>query len=124
MIQLTTTMQINAITSGATGLGLIAAATPIAGLFGVTQTMPFIATGIFLVLFSIYVYAVSKGKPVNPAGVRMVIIMDVLWVLTSIIAIIALFPLISGIGSIAIGAVAAWVGGMAYLQSAGLKMIA
>ncbi len=124
MIQLTTTMQINAITSGATGLGLIAAAAPIAGLFGVTQTMPFIATGIFLVLFSIYVFAVSKGKPVNPAGVRFVIIMDVLWVLASVIAIIALFPLISGIGSIAIGAVAVWVAGMAYLQSAGLKVIA
>lgn len=124
MIQLTTTMQINAITSGATGLGLVAAASPIAALFGVTETIPFIVTGIFLVVFAIYVFAVSKGKPINPGGVRFVIIMDVLWVIASVIAIFALFPLISGIGSLAIGAVAAWVGGMAYLQSAGLKVIA
>jgi len=124
MIQLTTTMQINAISSGATGLGLMAAASPIAGLFGVTQTVPFIATGIFLVIFAIYVFTVSKGKPINPGAVRFVIIMDVLWVLTSVIAIIALFPLISGIGSLVIGAVAVWVAGMAYLQSAGLKVIA
>jgi hypothetical protein len=124
MIQLTTTMQINAITSGATGLGLIAAASPIAGLFGVTQTVPFIAAGIFLVLFAVYVFAVSKGKPINTGGVRFVIIMDILWVVASMIALIALFPLISGIGSFAIGAVAAWVAGMVYLQSAGLKVIA
>lgn len=121
MIQLSTTMQINAITSGATGIGLIAAATPIADLFGVTATSPFIATGIFLVLFSIYVFAVSKGKPINTAGVRLVIIMDILWVIASVIAVIALFSVISGIGSLAIGAVAGWVAGMAYLQNAGVK---
>lgn len=124
MIQLSTTMQINAITSGATGFGLIAGAAPIAGLFGVTATLPFIITGIFLVLFSIYVFAVSKGKPINAAGVRLVIIMDVLWVIASVIAILTLFSVISGIGSLAIGAVAGWVGGMAYLQSAGLKAVA
>ncbi|MRG48924.1 hypothetical protein GFS24_27685 [Chitinophaga sp. SYP-B3965] len=124
MIQLSTTMQINAITSGTTGIGLITVAGPIAGLFGVTETWPFIAAGIFLVLFSIYVFAVSKGKPVNPGGVRLVILMDVLWVVASIIAILALFSVISGIGSLAIGAVAVWVAGMALLQYAGLKVIA
>jgi hypothetical protein len=117
-------MQINAVTSGATGLGLIAAATPIAGLFGVTPTMPFIASGIFLVLFAIYVFAVSKGKPINTGGVRLVIWMDVLWVIASVMAIIVLFPQISGIGSFAIGAVAVWVAGMAFLQSEGLKVLA
>lgn len=124
MIQLTTTMQINALTSGATGVGLIAAANPIAALFGVTETVPFIATGAFLVVFAIYVFAVSKGKPINPGAVRFVIIMDILWVVASVIAIFALFSLISGVGSFAIGAVAAWVAGMAYLQSAGLKVMA
>lgn len=124
MIQLSTTMQINAISSGATGIGLIVAAKPIAGLFGVTETWPFVAIGLFLVVFSIFVFAVSKGRPVNTANVRLVIILDVLWVIASVMAIIILYPMISGIGSLAIGAVAGWVAGMAYLQRAGLKVLA
>ncbi|RPD40584.1 hypothetical protein [Chitinophaga barathri] len=123
MIPLTTTMQINAISSGATGAGLIALAKPIAGIFGVTQTVPFIFVGAFLVLFATLVFAVSKGKPVNPGAVKFVILLDTLWVAGSALAIVMLFPVISGLGSLLIAGVALWVAAMAWLQKKGLAMI-
>lgn len=116
-------MQINAISSGATGVGLIAFARPVAGIFGVTPAAPFILTGIFLVLFATLVFIVSKGKPVNPGAVKLVILLDALWVAASALAIVLLFPLISGPGSLLIGAVALWVAAMAYLQKKGLQAI-
>ncbi len=88
MIPLSTTMQINAISSGATGVGLIIFAKPIASLFGVMQTAQFIGTGIFLVLFAVLVFTVSKKQPVNTRYVRLIVLLDVLWVVASLIAII------------------------------------
>ena len=52
MIPLKTALTINAASSGATGLGLIILASPVAGLFGVSETTPFIGVGIFLILFA------------------------------------------------------------------------
>lgn len=124
MIPLTTTMQINAISSGATGVLLIALAKPVAGIFGVTQTAPFIFTGAFLVLFAALVFMISKGKPVNPGAVKFVILLDTLWVAASAVALIFLFPVISGPGSLLTAGVALWVAAMAYLQKKGLQAIA
>ncbi len=70
MIPLTTTMQINAISSGATGVLLIALAKPVAGIFRVTQTAPFAFTGAFLVLFAALVFMISKENRVNPGAVK------------------------------------------------------
>ena len=122
MIPLTTTMQINAISSGVTGAGLIMYAKPITSLFGVTQTAPFISIGIFLVLFAALVFAVSKKHPINTNAVRFIILLDVLWVVASLLIIIFLIPAITGIGNIVIAAIAAWVASMAYLQNKGLKL--
>ena len=52
MIPLKTTLIINAASSGATGLGLIILASPVAELFGVSENTPFIGVGIFLILFA------------------------------------------------------------------------
>ncbi len=124
MIPLTTTMQINAITSGATGVLLVALAKPVAGIFGVIQTAPFIFTGAFLVLFALLVFMISRGKPVNPGAVKFVILLDTLWVAASALALVLLFPVISGLGSLLIAGVALWVGAMAYLQRKGLQAVA
>lgn len=123
MIPLTTTMQINAITSGATGLLLATLSKPIAGIFGVTQTAPFVFIGVFLVVFATLVFIVSKGKPVNPGAVKFVVLADTAWVVSSAVALIFLFPLISGLGSLLIAGVALWVAAMAYLQKKGLQAV-
>ena len=116
-------MLINSISSGATGLGLAAFPKIVAGLFETTTVMPFIEVGIFLIAFAALVFSVSRGNPVNARAVRLVIVLDTLWVIGS--AAIVLFQpfAISIIGYGAIGAVAVWVAAMAYLQSAGLRQM-
>ena len=47
---------VNALSSGATGLGLIAFAAPIAILFGISEPTPVMEVGIFLVVFAILVF--------------------------------------------------------------------
>lgn len=116
-------MLINAISSGATGLGLAVFPKAIAGLFETTATMPFIEVGIFLIVFAALVFSVSRGNPVNARAVRLIIVLDTLWVIGSAaIVLFQPFP-ISVIGYAAIGAVAVWVAAMAYFQSAGLKQM-
>lgn len=116
-------MLINAISSGATGFGLAAFPEIVAGLFETTAIMPFIEVGIFLIAFAALVFSVSRANPVNARAVRLVIVLDTLWVIGS--AAIVLFQpfAISVIGYVAIGAVAVWVAAMAYLQSAGLRQM-
>jgi hypothetical protein len=116
-------MLINAISSGATGLGLAVFPKMVAGLFETTATMPFIEVGIFLIAFAALVFSVSRGNPVNVRAVRLVIVLDTLWVIGSAaIVSFQVFP-ISVMGYVLIGAVAVWVAAMAYLQSAGLRQI-
>jgi len=123
MKMLKNVMLINAISSGATGLGLAVFPEIVAGLFETTATMPFIEVGIFLIAFAALVFSVSRGNPVNVRAVRLVIVLDTLWVVGSAaIVLFQLFP-ISILGYVFIGAVAIWVAAMAYLQSAGLRQI-
>lgn len=124
MKMLKNVMLINAISSGATGLGLAVFPKAVAGLFETTATMPFIEVGVFLVAFAALVFSVGRGNPVNARAVRLVIVLDTLWVIGSA-AIVLLQPFpISVIGYVMIGAVAVWVAAMAYLQSAGLRQMA
>lgn len=117
-------MLINAISSGATGLGLAIFPKAVAGLFDTTAAMPFVEVGIFLVVFAALVFSVSRGNPLNARAVRLVIVLDTLWVVGSAaIVLFQPFP-ISVIGYVFIGAVALWVAAMAYLQSDGLKQMA
>ncbi len=116
-------MLINAISSGATGLGLAVFPKAVAGLFETTATMPFVEVGIFLIAFAALVFSVSRGNPVNARAVRLVIVLDTLWVIGSaVIVLFQPFP-IAVIGYVFIGAVAVWVAAMAYLQAAGLRQI-
>jgi len=112
---------INALSSGATGLALVVAPGFVGNLFEVSQTLPFVAVGVFLSLFGSMVYWVSRRNPINEGAVRLIIILDSTWVAGSIcIVLFQLFDL-SNLGYMVIGAVAAWVGLMAWLQYNGAK---
>jgi len=121
MLSLSTVLKINAISSGATGLGLVLFATPAASLFDVAATAPFVATGVFLVLFATFVFIAGSKKAANQRTVKTIILLDSLWVIASFIAILNLFSVISTTGIIIIAAVALWVAAMAYLQRQGLR---
>src|SRR6218665_3013554 len=87
MTTLKNVLLINALSSGATGLLLIEFPSFTSQLFGVTQTMPFMATGIFLVAFALLVYYASRQKPTNKALVRWIIALDIMWVADSLILV-------------------------------------
>lgn len=121
MKTLKTVLQVNAISSGVTGIGLVIFSKTIASLFGVIQNGSFIGVGVFLILFSAFVLSVGLSKQIDTIKVKTIIVGDIVWVIASIIAAILLFDKISIIGIVVIEVVAVWVAIMAYLQNYGLK---
>ena len=117
MKSLKTILTVNALSSGATGLLLVIAPGFFADLFGIEATSPFVFTGWFLVLFAAFVQFVAITKAHNPGLVNLIIMLDVAWVIGSIVAILFLMNSISVIGSLLIGGVAIWVAAMAYYQN-------
>lgn len=112
---------INALSCAATGLLLFLVPDHAADLFGTVHAWPFIATGLFLLAFGVFVFIQSRKQQPDRAWVKFIIGLDILWVLDSLIILVpALFGL-SVIGYVLIGAVAAWVGLMAFLQIKGLQ---
>ncbi len=116
-------MFINAISSGATGLALVLIPNVFLTLFEVADAWPFVATGIFLVAFALMVFIEARKTIVNPSWVRIIIILDAMWVVASIAVITLQSWRISSLGYALIGAVALWVGLMAYLQYMALKKL-
>lgn len=123
MTTLKNVLLINAVSSGLTGAGLIVFPLQIATIFGITEGAPFAGTGIFLFAFAIFVGIVATQRIIRDNLVRIIITLDVLWVVASL-AIVALQVFsITILGYALITAVAGWVGLMAYLQTAGLKQL-
>lgn len=121
MIRLKNILRINSVSSGVTGLLLVLFSGFIADLFGASKTAPFTGVGLFLLLFAVYVYLQALKEPIQTKNIRLIIAIDTAWVIGSLIIILpGLFGLFI-IGYILIGAVAAWVSAMAFLQSRGLK---
>lgn len=114
---------INAVSSGVTGILLALTPGFFATLFNVNTTFPFTAVGIFLIIFSLFVLTNAFRDPIQKSWTKVIIGLDISWVLGSVIAVAILFSSISLLGSIIIIAVAGWVGLMAYLQNKGLTNI-
>ena len=114
---------LNALSSGSTAVGLIAFAAPIAILFGLEKPTPVLEVGIFLLLFAIFVFKESRRAAQNSKMVRLIIGIDLGWVVASILILALQLFSLTPIGYFAIGAVALWVAGMAYLQLGGLKRL-
>jgi hypothetical protein len=123
MTTLKNVLLINGVSSGVTGVGLIAFADLAAGLFGVTQTAAFVETGIFLVAFGVGVLYTGIRNPNHAGSVRVISMLDITWVVASLaIVLLQMFDL-TALGYSLITAVALWVALMAYLQLTGLKNI-
>lgn len=124
MTSLRNVLLINAVSSGATGIGLVALAETVASLLGTTAAGAVMGVGIFLVVFAAGVLNEARQRTTRLTHVYIIIALDILWVLGSIaIVLLQLFQL-SAIGYSAITAVALWVAAMAYLQIKGVKQIA
>lgn len=123
MLTLRNVLLINAVSSGATGLLLVLFSDFFAGLFGIESVSPFLETGIFLLAFAGFVFYEGRRSQINASRIRLIIVLDSLWVVASIL-LLALQPVaISWIGNLFIAAVALWVAAMAGLQFRGMKQI-
>ncbi|HZH96476.1 MAG TPA: hypothetical protein VEY06_11350 [Flavisolibacter sp.] len=123
MTTLKNVMLINALSSGATGLLLVIFSGYTAELFGVTGQLPFVAVGILLLLFAVFVFAHSRRNPLSKAWIRVIIAIDILWVIESLVIVFPKMFGFSALGYMLIVAVALWVTVMAVLQAKGLKQL-
>jgi hypothetical protein len=123
MKSLKNVLLINAVSSGATGVGLIVFARTVADLFGTSQSQAFTGVGIFLVVFAAGVLYEGIQKSPRPLQVYTIITLDVLWVIGSFAIVLPQLFNLSVIGYIAITAVALWVAAMAYLQIREVKQV-
>lgn len=114
---------INAISSGMTGLLIALNSKLVASIFKVSNTGPIIGVGIFLIIFSLFVLFTAFMHLQDNAWTKIIIGIDITWVLLSVIATALLYSSISMVGSTIILAVAAWVGLMAYLQTKTLNKV-
>lgn len=119
MLPLRTTLLVNGISSGATGLLLALFPSMIAGIFGVSESIYFVETGVFLVLFAAYVLFVGTRNPIRLRSVMLITSLDISWVVASIAAVFLLSGIVSTTGIVLIIAIAAWVALMALLQFKG-----
>lgn len=121
MLSLKNTLLLNALTSGMTGILLICFAQPAAELFAQVQSAPFVGVGVFLLVFALYVFRVSRRTPVRSNEARVVTVLDLSWVVASVVLLLWMNDQFSIIGNVLIAAVAGWVGLMAVLQWRGLR---
>ena len=117
MSNLKKVLTLNAASSGATGILLIILNQFLANLFNTSHTSAFTEVGIFLVVFAGLVFIASFQNPPNFGLVRLIIWLDVLWVIASMIIVLFGIFQLSTIGYAMIAGVAAWVGLMAFLQN-------
>ena len=123
MMPLKNVLIVNGVSSGATGIGLVAFAQLAANLFDVPQTSVFAGTGIFLLVFAAVVLFEAFRDSIRMRQVQIIIALDVLWVIASVLVVLLMLSKISAIGNLLIIAVALWVAMMAFLQVKGLKQI-
>jgi hypothetical protein len=114
---------VNALSSGATGIGLVVMSTFISRLFDRTETLPFIAVGLFLVAFATLVFIVARMARISRSVLQLIIVLDSSWVVVSVFILLFQAFNLSTTGYVLIGAVAAWVALMASLQFRGLQVL-
>jgi hypothetical protein len=123
MTTLRNALMINAVTSGVTGLVLVVVPGFVANLFATSNTTALVGVGIFLVAFATMVFNASLQNPLREKTVSLIVLLDTLWVLTSLAIIVLQLLDVSTLGYFLIGAVAAWVALMAYLQFNGMRQL-
>jgi len=121
MFTLKNVLLVNSVSSGFTGLALIVASRAIASLLEIPSPGAVFGVGVFLLAFAAGVYVVSR-KPVPPRNVvESIVVMDSLWVVSSIVVVLFQLATASFLGNVIITAIALWVALMAILQFKGMK---
>ena len=107
---------INSTFSAISGLAMLLLSTNLNDLFQIDNIYVFPFIGINLLFFAAFVWYVSSKQLTNKILVTTITVLDVLWVLGSLVIVsLGLFDL-SKDGNILISAVAVWIAFLAYKQ--------
>lgn len=112
------TLKINAGFSIFSGIILLAFNSFWSSFFAIN--FPFYIVGIVLIFFGVIVYRQATNFPLNLKEIKLIIGMDISWVISSIIVLLAV-PQISNSGQWLIGIIAIFVADFALFQYIGLR---
>lgn len=108
---------LNASFSGISGVSLVLFSSKFMSLFGLNDALIFIVLGVGLLGFSGFVFWVTLKKESNKKLVQLITIMDLLWVIASLIIFwLKAFDL-TNIGYTIITLVALWIAFLAFQQN-------
>lgn len=107
---------INSLFSGISGLILMFFSKQINLIFNIINNLVFPLIGTCLALFSIFVYVVWKKYYSNKLLINIISLLDLIWVIGSVIIIVTNPFQISKFGIIIIGTVAVWISFLCYQQ--------
>lgn len=116
MKQLKTYLIINSIFSAISGLIMLVFVKNLNDLFGINNAYVFPIIGVNLLVFSAFVLIVSIKQLSNRILVSTITILDLLWVLGSLVIVVFGLFSISKSGNILIGVVAIWIAILTYKQ--------
>ena len=107
---------INSTFSAVSGLAMLILSSNLNELFQIDNIYVFPFIGVNLLFFAAFVWYVSSKQLTNKTLVTTITILDILWVLGSLVIVsLDLFDL-SKVGNILIGVVAVWIAFLAYKQ--------
>ena len=119
---LRSTLIINGISTALCGLALLLAPTPLAELIGVPVPALLAAVGAGLVLYAAGLFWTARRRPIPGAAAWAAIVMDLGWVVGSLVLVEA--GLLTSIGVVLVGLVALAVFVFAALQFVGVRQTA
>ena len=109
-------LTINSLFSGVCGIIMLVFSTGLNSFFDIQNEYTFLIIGLNLIVFSIFVWFVSRKQLTNKLLINLISGLDALWVLGSLITILfGLFNL-SRNGYFLIGTVAIWIAFLGYKQ--------
>jgi hypothetical protein len=109
-------LTINSTFSALSGLTMLLFSNKLNDLFGITNACVFPVIGANLLIFSLFVWYVSKKQLTNKTLVTTITILDLLWVLGSFAVVFLDLTEISKTGNILICIVAIWIAFLGYKQ--------
>jgi hypothetical protein len=116
-------LKINAAISGLTGLVMAVFARPVDRLIGADAVTAVGVVGVGLALFAVGVFAVGRAhEPTLHAGGRVILLLDVIWVIASVAVVLAGW--FNTTGAVLVLLVAAVVGAFAVGEAIGLRRLA
>lgn len=111
----------NALFSGISGLTLALLARGVSVLTGIEPPLAITITGVILIGYAVWLWRLTTQPAIPPASAWLAIALDVLWVVGSVLAIVAGWGSLSQTGKWLVAILADVVGLFAVLQFVGLR---